>query len=82
MTTHTHPEILEEIQAIDTHIAATEDRLRADMYKIKDELKSDIAGLGARVGGLETSVGGLSARMGSLGSDVKAIKDFLLPPTP
>ena len=66
MTTHTHPEILEEIQAIGTHIAATEDRLRADMYKIKDELKSDIAGL-------ETSVGRLE-------SDVKAIKDFLLPP--
>ena len=51
MTTHTHPEILEEIQAIDTHIAATEDRLLSEMYKIKDELKSDIAGL-------ETSVAG------------------------
>ena len=75
MTTHTHPEILEEIQAIDTHIAATEDRLLSEMYKIKDELKSDIAGL-------ETSVAGLSARMGSLESDVKAIKDFLMPPKP
>ena len=68
MTTHTHPEILEEIQAIDTHIAATEDRLRADMYKIKDELKSDIVGL--------------QSDMKDLKSDVKAIKDSLLPPKP
>jgi hypothetical protein len=50
------------------------------MDKIKDELKSDIAGLETSVSGLETSVSGLSARMGSLESDVKAIKDFLLPP--
>ena len=53
MTTHTHPEILEEIQAIDTHIAATEDRLRVDMYKIKDELKSDIVDLSSRMDSLE-----------------------------
>ena len=80
MTTHTQPEILEEIQAIGTHIAATEDRLLSGMSNIKDELKSDIAGLETSVAGLETSVAGLSARMGSLESDVKAIKDFLLPP--
>ena len=75
MTTHTHPEILEEIQALGTHIAATEDRLISEMYKMKDELKSDIAGL-------ETSVGGLQSDVKDLKSDVKAIKDFLLPPKP
>ena len=86
MTTHTHPEIqadiLEMSKTTTSEIGDSEERLRADMYKIKDELKSDIAGLGARVGGLETSVGGLSARMGSLELDVKVIKDFLLPPKP
>jgi hypothetical protein len=79
MTTHTHPEIqadiLELSKSIASEIGASENRLRADMYKIKDDLKSDIAGL-------ETRIGGLSARMGSLESDVKAIKDFLLPPKP
>ena len=68
MTTHTHPEILEEIQAIGTHIAATEDRLRADMYNIKDELQSDVKNL--------------QSDMKDLKSDVKAIKDSLLPPKP
>ena len=79
MTTHTHPEIeaqiLELSKTITSEIGASEDRLLSEMYKMKDELKSDIAGL-------ETSVAGLSARMGSLESDVKAIKDFLLPPKP
>ena len=77
MTTHTHPEIEAQILELSknttSEIGASEDRLRAEIHKIKDELKSDIAGL-------ETSVAGLSARMGSLESDVKAIKDFLLPP--
>ena len=59
MTTHTHLEILDEIQALDTHIAATEDKLLSEMYKIKDELKADVAGL-------ETSAGGLLSRMDSL----------------
>ena len=79
MTTHTHPEIqtdiLELSKTIASEIGASENRLRADMDKMKDELKSDIAGL-------ETSVGGLSTRMGSLELDVKAIKDVLLPPKP
>ena len=72
MTTHTHldikQDILELTKATASEIGDSEKRLRTDMYKIRDELKSDIAGL-------ETSVGGLKA-------DVKAIKDFLLPPKP
>ena len=79
MTTHTHPEIhadiLERSKATASEIGDSEERLRVDIYKIRDELKSDIAGL-------ETSVGGLSARMGSLELDVKAMKDVLLPPKP
>ena len=79
MTTHTHPEIqadiLELSKALTSEIGASENRLLADIDKMKDELRSGIAGL-------ETSVGGLSARMGSLELVVKAIKDFLLPPKP
>ena len=96
MTTHTHLEILEEIQTIDTHIAATEDRLLSEMYKIKDELKSDIAGLSSLMHSQETAIGGLESKMDSqsgrmdslegklndVQEDVKAIKDFLLPPKP
>ena len=100
MTTHTHPEIhadiLERSKATASEIGDSEERLRVDIYKIRDELKSDIAGLQTSVGGLETSVGGLetsvggletsvgglSARMGSLELDVKAMKDVLLPPKP
>jgi hypothetical protein len=65
MTTHTHPEIqsdiLEMSKAVTSEIGSSEERLRSDMYKIKDEL---------------------SGRMDSLESDIKAIKDFLLPPKP
>ena len=65
MTTHTHPEIqsdiLEMSEAVTSEIGSSEERLRSDMYKIKDEL---------------------SGRMDSLESDIKAIKDFLLPPKP
>ena len=79
MTTHTHPEIeaqiLELSKATASEIGGSEKRLRTDMYKIRDELKSDIAGL-------ETSVGGLQSDVKDLKSDVKAIKDFLLPPKP
>ena len=43
MATHTHPEIqadiLELSQTITSEIGALENRLRADMYKINDELK-------------------------------------------
>ena len=63
MTTHTYPEIhadiLEQSKAITSEIGASEDRLLSEMYKIKDELKSDIAGL-------ETGIGWLSSRMDSL----------------
>ena len=49
MTTHTHPEIqadiLERSKATASEIGDSEERLRVDMYKIRDELKSDIAGL-------------------------------------
>ena len=49
MTTHTHPEIqtdiLELSKSITSEIGDSEERLRADMHKIKDEWKSDIAGL-------------------------------------
>ena len=49
MTTHTHPEIqadiLELSKTTTSEIGDSEERLRADMYKIRDELKSDIAGL-------------------------------------
>ena len=79
MTTHTHPkiqaEILELSKTITSEIGDSEERLRADMYKIRDELQSDIDGL-------ETSVGGLQSDMKDLKSDVKAIKDFLLSPKP
>ena len=79
MTTHTHPEIhadiLERSKAIASDIGDSEERLRADIHKMKCELKSDIAGL-------ETSVGGLRKDVKDLKSDVKAIKDLLLPPKP
>ena len=49
MTIHKHPEIeadnLELSKTITSEIGASENRLRADMDKMKDELKSDIAGL-------------------------------------
>ena len=78
MTTHMHSEIqadiLELSKTTTAEIGASEDRLRADMYKIRDDLKSDIAGLG-------TSIAGLSGRMDSLeGRLLAAIKDLLLPP--
>ena len=49
MTIHTHPEIQSDIlelsKSISSEIGASENRLRADIDKMKDELKSDIAGL-------------------------------------
>ena len=72
MTTHTHPEIeadiLEMSKATASEIGASEKRLRADIHKIRDELKSDIVGL--------------QSDMTDLKSDVEEIKDFLLPPKP
>ena len=72
MTTHTHPEIeadiLEMSKATASEIGDSEKRLRADIHKIRDDLKSDIVGL--------------QSDMKDLKSDVKAIKDFLLPPKP
>ena len=57
MTTHTHPEIqadiLELSKTTTSEIGASENRLRADMYKIRDGLKSDIAGLASRMDSLE-----------------------------
>ena len=93
MTTHTHPEIetqiLELSKTTTSEIGDSEERLRADMYKIRDELKSDIVGLETSVGGLESKMDSQSGRMDSLEGklndvqeDVKAIKDFLLPPKP
>ena len=49
MTIHKHPEIeadnLELSKSITSEIGDSEERLRADVYKMKCELKSDIAGL-------------------------------------
>ena len=57
MTTHTHPEIQSDIlelsKSINSEIGASENRLRADIDKMKDELKSDIAGLSSRMDSLE-----------------------------
>ena len=63
MATNADPRILEEIQAIGTHIAATEDRLLSEMCKMKDDLKSDIAGLATSVGRLETRMDSLEGRL-------------------
>ena len=93
MTTHTHPEIeadvLERSKATASEIGDSENRLRTDMYKIRDELKSDIAGLETSVGGLQSDmkdmksdVKDLKSDMKDMKSDVKDLKDILLPPKP
>ena len=77
MTTHKHPEleseILEVSQSLTSETGASEDRLLAAMAELKDELKSDIAGLETSIAGLstrmdslETTIAGLSSRMDSL----------------
>ena len=86
MTTHPHPEIqadiLERSKAIASEIGDSENRLRADIHKIRDELKSDIAGLETSVGGLQSDMKDLKSDVKDLKSDVKDLKDFLLPPKP
>ena len=67
MTTHTHPEIqadiLELSKTTTSEIGASENRLRADMYKIRDELKSDIVGLQSDMKGLKSGIVGLQSDM-------------------
>ena len=100
MTTHTHPEILADILELSktttSEIGDSEERLRADIYKIRDELKFDIAELSSRMHSQETAIGGLESKMDSqsgrmdslegklndVQEDVKDIKDFLMPPKP
>ena len=67
MTTHTHPEIeaqiLELSEATTSEIGDSEKRLRADMYTIRDELKSDIAGLQSDIAGLQPDIARLQSDM-------------------
>ena len=84
MATHPHPEIEAQIldlsKATTSEIGASENRLRADMYKIKDELKSDIAGLETSVDGLSSRMDSLEGKLNDVQEDIKAIRDFLMPP--
>ena len=93
MTTHTHldikQDILELTKSITTEIGDSEERLRADIHKMKCELKSDIAGLKTSASGLEPktdspsgTIDSLEGKLNDVQSDVKAIKDFLLSPKP
>ena len=77
MTTHTHPEIHADIQELSqtttSEIGASENRLRADMYGIRDELKSDIEGLQSDVKDMKSGIVGLSSRMDSLETSMDSV---------
>ena len=84
MATHPHPEIEAQIldlsKATTSEIGASEERLRADIYKIKDELKSDIAGLSGRMDSQSGRMDSLEGKLNDVQEDIKAIRDFLIPP--
>ena len=61
MTTHTHPEIASQIEQVNknllSEIGGSEDRVLAELAKVKTELKGDIAEVKSGIASIAKSLG-------------------------